>query len=68
MTLAGTGSRVRVLGTTISLTDVHDGQAALHVDDQDVTCSEGQSATAGSLTLTCADVTSDSVTVTVSLG
>jgi hypothetical protein len=68
VTLAGTGSRVRVLGTTISLTDVRDGRAALRVDDQDVTCTEGRSASAGSLTLTCTEVTSHSVTVTLSLG
>ncbi len=68
VTLTGTGSRVRVLGTTISLTDVHGGRAAVRVDDQDVTCTEGLSAAAGSLTLTCTDVTSDSVTLTVSPG
>jgi collagen triple helix repeat protein len=68
VTLAGTGSRVQVLGTTISIEAVRDGQATLRVDDQNVTCTEGQSASAGHLTLTCTDVTSDAVTVTVSLG
>jgi hypothetical protein len=68
VTLAGTGSRVQVLGTTISFAEVRGGQATLHVDDQDVTCTEGQSTSAGPVTLTCTDVTSDSVTVTVSLG
>ncbi|WP_049788318.1 hypothetical protein [Geodermatophilus obscurus] len=68
MTLAGTGSRVQVLGTTITFEDVRDGRATLRVDDQPITCTEGQSASAGPLTLTCTDVTSDAVTVTVSLG
>jgi hypothetical protein len=68
VTLAGTGSRVQVLGTTISFTEVRDGQAALRVGDQDVTCTEGQSASAGPVTLTCTDVTGDTVTMTVSPG
>ena len=68
VTLAGTGSRVQVLGTTITFDDVRDGRATLRVDDQPITCTEGQSASAGPLTLTCTDVTSDAVTVTVSLG
>ena len=68
VTLAGTGSRVQILGATISFEEVRDGQAALRVDDQDITCTEGQSASAGALTLTCTDVTSNSVTMTVSLG
>ena len=68
MTLAGTGSRVQVLGTTISFEDVRDGQVAFRVDDQYITCTEGQSASAGPVTLTCTDVTSDAVTITVSLG
>jgi hypothetical protein len=68
VTLAGTGSRVQVLGTTISFEDVRDGQATLRVDDQIITCTEGQSASAGPVALTCTDVTSGSVTMTVSLG
>jgi len=68
VTLAGTGSRVQVLGTRISLEAVRDGQATLRVGDRDITCTEGQSASADSLTLTCTGVTSDTVTVTLSLG
>ena len=68
VTLAGTGSRVQILGATISFEEVRDGQAAVRVDDQAITCTEGQSASAGALTLTCTDVTSNSVTMTVSLG
>ena len=66
VTLAGTGSRVQVLGTTIAFEDVRDGRATLRVDDQTITCTEGQSAPAGPVTLTCTEVTSDAVTVTVS--
>jgi len=47
---------------------VRDGQATLRVGDRDITCTEGQSASADSLTLTCTGVTSDTVTVTLSLG
>jgi hypothetical protein len=68
VTLAGTGSRVQVLGATITFEEIRDGRATLRVDDQPITCTEGQSASAGPLTLTCTDVTSDAVTVTVSLG
>ena len=68
VTLAGTGSRVQVLGTAIAFEDVRDGQATVRVDEQTITCAEGQSASVGPVTLTCTDVTSNSVTMTVSSG
>jgi len=68
VTLAGNGSRVQVLGTDIAFDNVRDARATVRVDEHSVTCAEGQSTSAGPLTLTCTAVTNDSVTMTVSSG
>lgn len=64
VTLAGRGSRVHVLGTTITFEEIRDGRAALRVGDQTVSCTAGHSVSAGRLRLTCTTVTEDSVSVT----
>jgi hypothetical protein len=66
VTLGGTGTEVQILGTTISFEGTDNGRATLRVADQDVSCSEGQTVSAGSLKLTCTRVTSDTVTFTAS--
>jgi len=65
--LAGDGSKVAVLGSTISFHGVQDGRAALRVGEQDVFCGQGQSLLSGSLRLECTTVTADSVEFTVSV-
>ncbi|RBY76741.1 hypothetical protein DQ238_16885 [Geodermatophilus sp. TF02-6] len=65
VTLGGSGSQAHVLGTTIGLTGVDGDRAALHVDDQDVTCTPGQTASVGALRLTCTAVEGDRVSFTV---
>jgi len=64
--LAGTGSHVRVLDTTISFQGVQDGRAALRVGEQDVSCARGQSLLSGSLRLECTTVSDSRVEFTVS--
>ncbi|WP_143425065.1 hypothetical protein [Geodermatophilus pulveris] len=68
MTLAGTGSSVAVPGGVLTLDAVRDGRAAIRVDGRDVTCREGQRASAGPVPLTCTAVTGDAVTLTVPIG
>ena len=62
VTLAGSGSMATVLGATIAFVAVHDGRATLRVDDQEVSCAEGETVSAGGLQLRCTTVTGDSVT------
>jgi hypothetical protein len=66
VTLAGNGSTVDVLGTTISFRTIQDGQATLRVGDQDVSCRQGQRVSVGSLWIECTAVTDNRVKFTVS--
>lgn len=68
VTLSGQGSEADILGTTLTFDGAADGQATLGVAGQSVTCTEGQSVSAGPLRLECSSVTDDSVQLTASLG
>lgn len=68
LTLTGGGAQVDVLGTTISLSTVQESRATVRVGDREVSCSSGESVSAGPLTLECTAVTADAVTLTASLG
>jgi hypothetical protein len=68
VTLSGSGAETEVLGTPVSLGAVEGGQATVRVGDQEVSCSQGESVSAGPLTLECTVVAQDSVTMTASLG
>jgi hypothetical protein len=68
VTLGGSDSRAHVLATTIGLRCIDGDQVTLRVEDQDVTCTQGQSLPVGSLLLTCTAVTDDTVTFTVARG
>jgi hypothetical protein len=57
VTLSGSGSSVWILGARISVESINGGRATLRVGDQDVSCTEGESVSVGSLTLTCTSVT-----------
>jgi hypothetical protein len=59
---------VQVFDTTISLVRVDNGQATLRAGDQEISCTQGQSISAGSLMLECTTVTHDTVTFTASRG
>lgn len=63
ITLSG-DSRVTVLGTTLSLTSIQGGRATLDAGGQSVSCAQGDSVSAGPLTLQCTSVTADSVSFT----
>ncbi len=68
LTLDGAGTEVEVLGNTISLGEVRDGRATIGVGGREVSCSQGESVSAGPLTLECTTVNDDAVTLTASLG
>ena len=68
LTLTGDGAQADVLGTQVSLGTVQDGRATVRVGDREVSCSQGESVSAGPLTLECTTVTADAVTLTASLG
>ncbi len=67
VTLSGDGAEAEILGTTLSLGSVQDGRASLSVAGASVSCTEGESVTAGSLQLQCTSVTEDAVELTASL-
>ena len=65
--LGGSGSAY-VFGTAISIGGVRDGHAILRVEEQAVPCPRAGSVSAGPVTVTCTDVTTDTVEFTVSPG
>lgn len=68
LTLSGSGATADVLGNTLTLGGITNGTATLGTGDAKVSCTEGQSVTAGPLHLTCSKITTDAVTLTASLG
>jgi hypothetical protein len=62
------GTTVDVLGNRVSLGGVQDGRASLGVGDRSVSCAQGQSVSAGPLTLTCTTVTAEQVVLSAGLG
>jgi hypothetical protein len=68
VTLEGNGAEAKILGTTLAFGGVQDGRATLSVGTTQVSCSEGESVTAGPLDLECSSVSEDSVELTASLG
>ena len=63
--LGGSGSRVTVLGTTITLEHVRAGRATLRIGTRTVSCAAGEDVTVGRLELACTRVDADAVQVTV---
>jgi hypothetical protein len=57
---------VQIFDTEIAFVGIRDGRATVRVADQEVSCVQGQTLTAGALTLTCTSVTSDTVRIDVS--
>jgi hypothetical protein len=67
-TLTGDGAEAEILGNRLAFGGVQDGRATLSVGDASVSCAQGESVSAGPLSLTCTTVTADSVELTASLG
>ena len=67
VTLDGEGSEVEILGQTVTLGGVQDGRATISVGGASVSCGEGETVSAGPLSLECSGVTDDSVELSASL-
>jgi hypothetical protein len=67
-TLSGDGAEASILGTKLAFVGTQDGRATLSVGDASVSCAEGESVSAGPLSLTCTTVTEDSVEFTAKAG
>ncbi|MBY3554059.1 hypothetical protein [Modestobacter lapidis] len=67
VTLTGSGAEAEILGTSLAFGGVQDGRATLSVGNASVSCAEGESVSAGPLSLTCTTVTDDSVALTAGL-
>lgn len=67
-TLEGNGAKASILGNDLAFAGVQDGRATLEVGDASVSCAQGESVSAGPLSITCTTVTDNSVEVTAELG
>jgi hypothetical protein len=67
VTLSGDGAEAEILGTTLTFGGVENGKASLRVAGAAVSCGEGETVTAGPLSLACSSVTDDSVKLSASL-
>lgn len=68
VTLTGDGAKASILGNDLALADTKDGRATLSVGDAEVSCTEGESVSAGPLSITCTSVTDDGVELTAKAG
>jgi hypothetical protein len=68
VTLSGDGAKASILGNDLALADTQDGRATLSVGDAEVSCAEGESVSAGPLSITCTKVTDDEVELTAKAG
>jgi len=66
-TLNGNGASADILGTKLSFAGTKDGRATLGVGGASVSCTEGQSISAGPLSVTCTSVTDSAVELTASV-
>ncbi len=68
VTLSGDGAKADILGNELTFGGVQDGKASLGVGGTTVTCTEGQSVSAGPLSIECTSVTEDEVQLEASVG
>ena len=67
VTLSGDGAEAEILGTTLTFGGIQDGRAQLSVGGASVSCGEGETVSAGPLSLECSGVSDDSVELSASL-
>ena len=68
-TLSAGDASADILGTKVEFAGTStDGRATLGVGDASVSCAEGESVSAGPLSVTCTSVTDSAVKLTASLG
>ncbi|MBB3677862.1 hypothetical protein [Modestobacter versicolor] len=67
-TLTGDDAKASILGNELAFAGTQDGKATLQLGDQSVSCAEGDSVSAGPLSITCTSVTDDGVEFTAEVG
>jgi hypothetical protein len=67
VTLSGDGAEADILGTNLAFAGTENGRATLSVAGASVSCAQGESVSAGPLTLECTSVTDGAVELTASL-
>ena len=67
-TLDGAGAKASILGHDLAFAGTQDGRATLKVGDASVSCAQGESVSAGPLSITCTTVTGNSLKVTAKVG
>ena len=68
VTFTGDGTEFDLLGTTVSLGAVENGRATIGVAGNEISCSEGETVSAGPLSIVCTTVSPDNVVLDASLG
>jgi hypothetical protein len=68
VTLKGDDAHASILGNDLAFAGTQDGRASLSVGDAEVSCAEGESVSAGPLSMTCTSVTDDGVELTAKVG
>ena len=68
VTLEGDGAKASILGNELAFVGTENGEATVSVGDASVSCSEGESVTAGPLSITCTSITESSLELTAKAG
>jgi hypothetical protein len=68
VTLEGDGAKASILGNDLAFVGTENGEATVSVGDASVSCSEGESVTAGPLSITCTSITENSLELTAKAG
>jgi len=68
VTLNGDGAKASILGNDLAFAGVQNGRATISVGDASVSCAQGESVSAGPLSITCTKVTDDSLELTAKAG
>ena len=66
--LEGDGAKANILGHDLAFVGTEDGRATVSVGDASVSCAEGESVSAGPLSLTCTSVGDNSLELTAKAG
>jgi hypothetical protein len=68
VTLDGKGAKASILGNDLAFAGVENGRATLSVGDASVSCAEGESVSAGPLSITCTKVSDNALELTAKAG
>ena len=68
VTLEGDGAKASILGNDLAFVGTENGEATVSVGDASVSCAEGESVSAGPLSITCTTITENSLELTAKAG